>query len=216
MKKFCAALCLIPLLLTGCTTPGQEQPGSSQASQTTSSPPDTAPCQLTEKEQADLREYALSFADFFDTPFDSVQELDYQEIGLNTLFWIAADPNNAGFETDEHGYSYIPKLLLQDFVREHFGIEEYEYPVSNNPNSLPQYDKERDAYLFTPARDGPRAATAILKERQEGRTITYTIQLDYPHMETGELLKTVVMDYTFALTITAEGYTLCILSATEQ
>lgn len=72
------------------------------------------------------------------------------------------------------------------------------------------------AYLFTPARYGPRAATAILKERQEGRTITYTIQLDFPHMETGELLKTVVMDYTFALTITAEGYTLCILSATEQ
>ena len=127
MKKFCAALCLIPLLLAGCTnlsTPGQEQPGSSQASQTTSSPPDTTPCQLTEKEQADLREYALSFADFFDTPFDSVQELDYQEIGLNALFWIAADPTNAGFETDEHGYSYIPKLLLQYFVREHFVIVE--------------------------------------------------------------------------------------------
>ena len=55
MKKLCAALCLISLLLAGCTAPGQEQPSSSQVQDGGN---DTSTLTLDEAEKTALLESA--------------------------------------------------------------------------------------------------------------------------------------------------------------
>lgn len=97
---------------------------------------------------------------------------------------------------------------MQSYVWEHFGIENYEYPISDNPNILPQYNSDKDAYLFSPAREGPQSKVSILNETLVDQTIIYTMKFETPNFETGEIMKTWNMEYTFQPTSTAGGYVL--------
>ena len=80
------------------------------------------PFELTEADLEEMREYARSFAEFFDTPFASPDELDYEEIGRNSLYWIIVDFGYDSFEKTDNGYPLVPKQLLQSYVWEHFGF----------------------------------------------------------------------------------------------
>lgn len=106
------------------------------------------PFELTEADLEEMREYARSFAEFFDTPFASPDELDYEEIGRNSLYWIIVDFGYDSFEKADNGYPLVPKQLLQSYVWEHFGMDDYEFPVSENPNILPQYKAGKGCILL--------------------------------------------------------------------
>ena len=197
------------LLLTSCTNTAS----SIQDLDLSKSEPSKA--ELSEQDLENMQKDAISFAEFFDTPFSSTDELDYQMIGHNSLYQIAAGENNSNFETDSSGYPYIPKKLLQSYVQEHFGIENYEYPVSDDPNILPQYNPKKDAYLFGAAREGSRSIVSVLDETVIDKTVIYSMKFETPNIETGEIMETRNIEYEFEIISTAEGYVLKAKSAQE-
>ena len=230
-----AALLAAALLLSGCN--GQRQPPlrSSSPSSEASAPGEeaslageetpegtegaTAPSDpslsLSEEERAALRESALVFAQWFASPFSAPEELDQEQVGRYALFHLATGPMADQFETDESGFPYIPKALVQSYVQDHFAITNYQYPLREDPRYviLPQYDAERDAYRFSAAQDGPSVQATIVGEEIDGDGAVYTIRLDTPHMETGQVLETVTLDYAFALLPKEEGIVLQARSA---
>ena len=171
------------------------------------------PFELTEADLEEMREYARSFAEFFDTPFASPDELDYEEIGRNSLYWIIVDFGYDSFEKADNGYPLVPKQLLQSYVWEHFGMDDYEFPVSENPNILPQQNAEKDAYCFYEGRGGPEAKVSVVEESILDRTVTYIMQLEYQDFETGATTKTIQMSYTFSIISANTGYSLQAVSA---
>ncbi len=218
MKTKFLIVLLIAVCLCLCACSGRDASGGSSGSRETeqaSDPSEKVTAELSEADMASMREYAISFAEFFDTPFSSVDDLDYEMIGYNSLYWISTDESYCDFETDNRGYPYIPKELLKSYVWEHFGIENYEYPVSDNPNILPQYNPDNDAYLFSSARGGPRSEVSILDEMIIDQAIVYTMKFETPNFETGEIMETRNMEYTFQAVPTAAGYILKIKSAVE-
>ena len=174
------------------------------------------PFELTEADLEEMREYARSFAEFFDTPFASPDELDYEEIGRNSLYWIIVDFGYDSFEKADNGYPLVPKQLLQSYVWEHFGMDDYEFPVSENPNILPQYNAEKDAYCFYEGRGGPEAKVSVVEESILDRTVTYIVQLEYQDFETGATTKTIQMSYTFSIISANTGYSLQAVSASLE
>ena len=230
-----AALLAAALLLSGCN--GQRQPPlrSSSPSSEASAPGEeaslageetpegtegaTAPSDpslsLSEEERTALRESALVFAQWFASPFSAPEELDQEQVGRYALFHLATGPMADQFETDESGFPYIPKVLVQSYVQDHFAIADYQYPLREDPRYviLPQYDAERDAYRFSAAQDGPSVQATIVGEEIDGDGAVYTIRLDTPHMETGQVLETVTLDYAFALLPKEEGIVLQARSA---
>ena len=233
-----AALLAAALLLSGCA--GQRQPPqrssspSSEASapgeeaslageetpdqaEGTSIPPEQEgpSFSLSEEERAALRESALVFAQWFASPFSAPEELDQEQVGRYALFHLATGPMADQFETDESGFPYIPKALVQSYVQDHFAIADYQYPLREDPRYviLPQYDAERDAYRFSAAQDGPSVQATLVGEEIDGDEVVYTIRLDTPHMETGQVLETVTLDYAFALLPKEEGIVLQARSA---
>ena len=230
-----AALLAAALLLSGCN--GQRQPPqrSSSPSSEASAPGEeaslageetpegtegaTAPSDpslsLSEEERAALRESALVFAQWFASPFSAPEELDQEQVGRYALFHLATGPMADQFETDESGFPYIPKALVQSYVQDHFAIADYQYPIREDPRYviLPQYDAERDAYRFSAAQDGPSVQATIVEEEIDGDGAVYTIRLDTPHMETGQVLETATLDYAFALLPKEEGIVLQARSA---
>ena len=89
MKKFCAALCLIPLLLAGCanlSTPEQEQPGSSQVQ---NSGNDTSTLPLDEAEKTVLLESAEMLT----------EAITFSTVGFSTELDPAA--NQLAYPSDE-------------------------------------------------------------------------------------------------------------------
>ena len=100
-------------------------------------------------------------------------------------------------------------------MQDHFAIADYQYPLREDPRYviLPQYDAERDAYRFSAAQDGPSVQATIVGEEIDGDGAVYTIRLDTPHMETGQVLETVTLDYAFALLPKEEGIVLQARSA---
>ena len=230
-----AALLAAALLLSGCN--GQRQPPlrSSSPSSEASAPGEeaslageetpegtegaTAPSDpslsLSEEERTALRESALVFAQWFASPFSAPEELDQEQVGRYALFHLATGPMADQFETDESGFPYIPKALVQSYVQDHFAIADYQYPLREDPRYviLPQYDAERDAYRFSAAQDGPSVQATIVGEEIDGDGVVYTIRLDTPHMETGQVLETVTLDYAFALLPKEEGIVLQARSA---
>lgn len=169
--------------------------------------------ELTEEDLTNMRKYAIYFAEFFNTPFSSTDELDYQMVGFNSLFWIATSEGYNDFETDDGGYPYIPKSLLQTFVWEHFGIDDYEYPVSDNFNILPQYNSDKDAYLVGTAMGGSKSIVSILNETISGRNVTYIMKYETPNIETGEIMETYNIKYNFQIIPTTNGCVLRAISA---
>ena len=141
-KRVLATMLLLGILLSGCSVDRDSSSSLDEfeISQSSSTGESVVAERLSKEELMKLREYAISFSELFNDPFSSVDELDYQMIGINSLYWIATTENHGDFETNDAGYPYIPKSLLQSFVREHFGLDDYEYPVSDNPNILPQYN----------------------------------------------------------------------------
>ena len=230
-----AALLAAALLLSGCN--GQRQPPqrSSSPSSEASAPGEeaslageetpegtegaTAPSDpslsLSEEERTALRESALVFAQWFASPFSAPEELDQEQVGRYALFHLATGPMADQFETDESGFPYIPKVLVQSYVQDHFAIADYQYPLREDPRYviLPQYDAERDAYRFSAAQDGPSVQATIVGEEIDGDEVVYTIRLDTPHMETGQVLETATLDYAFALLPKEEGIVLQARSA---
>ena len=230
-----AALLAAALLLSGCN--GQRQPPqrSSSPSSEASAPGEeaslageetpegtegaTAPSDpslsLSEEERTALRESALVFAQWFASPFSAPEELDQEQVGRYALFHLATGPMADQFETDESGFPYIPKALVQSYVQDHFAITNYQYPLREDPRYviLPQYDAERDAYRFSAAQDGPSVQATLVGEEIDGDGAVYTIRLDTPHMETGQVLETVTLDYAFALLPKEEGIVLQARSA---
>lgn len=174
------------------------------------------PFALTKADLDGMREYAGSFAEFFDAPFASPDELDYEEIGRNSLYWIIVDFGYDYFEKADNGYPLVPKQLLQSYVWEHFGMDDYEFPVSKNPNILPQYNAEKDAYCFYEGRSGPEAKVSVIGESILDRTATYIMQLEYRDFETGATTKTIQMCYTFSIISTNTGYSLQAVSASLE
>ena len=230
-----AALLAAALLLSGCN--GQRQPPqrSSSPSSEASAPGEeaslageetpegtegaTAPSDpslsLSEEERAALRESALVFAQWFASPFSAPEELDQEQVGRYALFHLTTGPMADQFETDESGFPYIPKVLVQSYVQDHFAIADYQYPLREDPRYviLPQYDAERDAYRFSAAQDGPSVQATLVGEEIDGDGAVYTIRLDTPHMETGQVLETATLDYAFALLPKEEGIVLQARSA---
>lgn len=163
---------------------------------------------LVQKNTDNMRTYAKLFASVYAFPFSSVNELDYGKIGYNSLFFIVGKFGEAYFETNENGYFYIPKNILQAYVQEHFGIENYEYPVSEIPNILPQYSKEKDAYLFADARGGLNANISVVEENISDETATYVIRFEYKNIENNEIMKVVEIKYIFKIVHTKNGFVL--------
>ncbi len=208
-KLFLGAVIIACLCLSACSRQGGYS-GSHSA------PASEEPSvELTEEDLTSLQEYAVSFAEYFDEPFSSVDELSYQAIGHNSLYWLVVGEGYESFETNDAGFPYIPKPLLQSYVLDHFGIENYEYPVSENPNIWPRYDPDKDAYLFSEARGGPRYGVSVLSETVAGETITYTMEFEISDFETGEIIGTQKMEYRFQIIPAAGGYVLRALSAAQ-
>lgn len=195
--------------LAGEETPDQAEGASTSLEQEDPSLP------LSEEERTALRESALVFAQWFASPFSAPEELDQEQVGRYALFHLATGPMADQFETDESGFPYIPKVLVQSYVQDHFAIADYQYPLREDPRYviLPQYDAERDAYRFSAAQDGPSVQATLVGEEIDGDGAVYTIRLDTPHMETGQVLETVTLDYTFALLPKEEGIVLQARSA---
>lgn len=202
------------LLLTSCSD--RQISSSSQQEIQQSDIVEQSKAELSESDLSSLRNYAVTFAGFYGTPFSSTAELDYESIGRNSLFLIATGENIENFETDSYGYPYVEKELLQEYVSEHFGIENYEYPVSDNPNILPQYDESKNAYLTGIAGDGPRSKITIQNEIVSDENITYTIKFETPNIETGEIMETRNLEYKFDIIPKDDGYVLKAISAAEQ
>lgn len=202
------------LLLTSCSD--RQISSSSQQEIQQSDIVEQSKAELSESDLSSLRNYAVTFAGFYGTPFSSTAELDYESIGRNSLLLIATGENSENFETDSYGYPYVEKELLQEYVSEHFGIENYEYPVSDNPNILPQYDENKNAYLTGTAGDGPRSKITIQNEIVSDENITYTIKFETPNIDTGEIMETRNVEYKFDIVSKDDGYVLKAISAAEQ
>ena len=213
-KRVLATMLLLGILLSGCSVDRDSSSSldESEISQSSSTGESVVAERLSKEELMKLREYAISFAELFNNPFSSVDELDYQMIGINSLYWIATTENHGDFETNDAGYPYIPKSLLQSFVWEHFGIDDYECPVSDNPNILPQYDSNKKAYLFGAAREGSTVIVSVLDESISGQNLTYTMKFETPNIETGEIMETQNVEYKFQIISTADG---CVLRASS-
>ena len=216
-KQILATTLLLGILLGGCSVDrnGSSSSDESEISQSSSAVESSEAERLSEEELMKLREYAISFSELFNDPFSSVDELDYQMIGINSLYWIATTENHGDFETNDAGYPYIPKSLLQSFVWEHFGIDDYEYPVSDNPNILPLYDSNKKAYLFGAAREGSTVIVSVLDESISGQNVTYTMKIETPNIETGEIMETQNVEYKFQIISTADGCVLRAISAVK-
>lgn len=215
MKKQIIILTLtFCLLLTSCSD--RQISSSNQQENQQSDVVEQSKAELSESDLSSLRSYAVTFAGFYDIPFSSTAEIDYEIIGRNSLFLIATGENSKNFETDSCGYPYVEKELLQEYVSEHFGIENYEYPVSDNPNILPQYDENKNAYLTGTAGDGPRSKITIQNEIVSDENITYTIKFETPNIETGEIMETRNVEYKFDIISKNDGYVLKAISAAEQ
>ena len=216
-KRVLATMLLLGILLSGCSVDRDSSSSldESEISQSSSTGESVVAERLSKEELMKLREYAISFSELFNNPFSSVDELDYQMIGINSLYWIATSENHSDFETNDAGYPYIPKSLLQSFVWEHFGIDDYECPVSDNPNILPQYDSNKKAYLFGAAREGSTVIVSILDETISGQNVTYTMKFETPNIETGEIMETQNMEYKFQIISTTDGYVLRAISAVK-
>lgn len=216
-KRVLATMLLLGILLSGCSVDRDSSSSldESEISQSSSTGESVVAERLSKEELMKLREYAISFSELFNNPFSSVDELDYQMIGINSLYWIATTENHGDFETNDAGYPYIPKSLLQSFVWEHFGIDDYECPVSDNPNILPQYDSNKKAYLFGAAREGSTVIVSILDETISGQNVTYTMKFETPNIETREIMETQNMEYKFQIISTTDGYVLRAISAVK-
>ena len=216
-KRVLATMLLLGILLSGCSVDRDSSSSldESEISQSSSTGESVVAERLSKEELMKLREYAISFAELFNNPFSSVDELDYQMIGINSLYWIATTENHGDFETNDAGYPYIPKSLLQSFVWEHFGIDDYECPVSDNPNILPQYDSNKKAYLFGAAREGSMVIVSVLDESISGQNLTYTMKIETPNIETGEIMEAQNVEYKFQIISTADGCVLRAISAVK-
>lgn len=206
-KRLLAGVLALGLLLGGCSA----DRGSSSSSEGT-----FQGLEFSEQAQEKMRAQALLFVESYPFSFNSVDELDYREIGFNSLFWIAASADIYQLRMDDDGYFCIPKSTLQDFVWEHFGIKNYEYPISDNANYLPRYNPDQNTYLFYPARDGTNMEISIEKEEYQNLWVIYTLKLDFLNIETNEVMRTETIDYKFEIVPTDSGYTLRILSATNK
>ena len=216
-KRVLATMLLLGILLSGCSVDRDSSSSldESEISQSSSTGESVVAERLSKEELMKLREYAISFAELFNDPFSSVDELDYQMIGINSLYWIATSENHGDFETNDAGYPYIPKSLLQSFVWEHFGIDDYECPVSDNPNILPQYDSNKKAYLFGAARGGSTVIVSVLDESISGQNLTYTMKIETPNIETGKIMEAQNVEYKFQIISTADGCVLRAISAVK-
>ena len=216
-KRVLATMLLLGILLSGCSVDRDSSSSldESEISQSSSTGESVVAERLSKEELMKLREYAISFSELFNNPFSSVDELDYQMIGINSLYWIATTENHGDFETNDAGYPYIPKSLLQSFVWEHFGIDDYECPVSDNPNILPQYDSNKKAYLFGAAREGSMVIVSVLDESISGQNLTYTMKIETPNIETGEIMEAQNVEYKFQIISTADGCVLRAISAVK-
>ena len=172
-----------------------------------------AAIELSPQERDDLLVYAEAFARAFPDAFASPTDLDYAAVGDNSLCFIIDDLGYDSFECDGVGYPYVPRALLQEYVLTHFGIENYEYTVSENPNVLPQYEPEKDAYLFYDGRDGIYADITVTGEEISGDSASYTVHFEYLDYEPRKVRKTVNMLYDFLLLQTVDGYALQARSA---
>ena len=167
---------------------------------------------LTGEDLERMREYALEFAGFYTEPFASVEELDREDIGRNSLFQLCVYHEDE-FETDEGGYLFVPRQRLASYVWEHYGIEDYEYPLSEDPRMLPSYNEEKDAYLFIAAGEGFWGDISIVDETVEGQTAAYVIRLETWNVETSQVMESRELTYTFRILSAEEGYALQIVSA---
>ena len=216
-KQILVTTLLLGILLSGCSVDRDSSSSleESEISQSSSTGESVVAERLSKEELMKLREYAISFSELFNNPFSSVDELDYQMIGINSLYWIATSENHSDFETNDAGYPYIPKSLLQSFVWEHFGIDDYECPVSDNPNILPQYDSNKKAYLFGAAREGSTVIVSVLDESISGQNLTYTMKIETPNIETGKIMEAQNVEYKFQIISTADGCVLRAISAVK-
>ena len=167
---------------------------------------------LTGEDLERMREYALEFAGVYTESFASVEELDREAIGRNSLFQLCAYHEDE-FETDERGYLFVPRQRLVSYVWEHYGIEDYEYPLSDDPRMLPSYNEEKDAYLFIAAGEGFWGDLSIVDETVEGQTAAYGIRLDKWNVETGQVMESRELTYTFRLVEGKDGTVLQAVSA---
>ena len=167
---------------------------------------------LTGEDLERMRECALEFAGFYTEPFASVEELDREAIGRNSLFQLCAYHEDE-FETDERGYLFVPRQRLVSYVWEHYGIEDYEYPLSDDPRMLPSYNEEKDAYLFIAAGEGFWGDLSIVDETVEGQTAAYGIRLDKWNVETSQVMESRELTYTFRIVEGKDGTILQAVSA---
>ena len=144
--------------------------------------------------------YVAGFAAFFDAPFSSPSQLEPGKVARYALGQLAADGGDR-FETDSRGHPYVPRKLLETYVQEHFGIDGDACPVSC---ALPAYDADRDAYLCGRLQEGPKASVSVVGKEMEGRTASYTVRLEYPDPEIGEVSGIAELAYTFQV-LPAEG-----------
>ena len=102
MKKLCAALCLISLLLAGCTAPGQEQPGSSQVQDGGN---DTSTLTLDEAEKTALLESAEMLT----------EAITFSTIGFSTELDPATNQLVYPSDEDPHAADQFVYLLSGDY-----------------------------------------------------------------------------------------------------
>lgn len=206
-KRLLTGFLAMCLLLGGCSADRRSSALSEEKAQD---------FEFAEQDLEKMRTQALLFVESYPFSFNSVDELDYQGIGFNSLFWIVTSADMNQLRMDDNGYFYIPKSTLQDFVWEHFGIENYEYPISNNINYLPRYNSDQNAYIFYPDRDGANVETSIEDEEYQKLCVIYTLKMDFLNIETNEVMRTETIDYKFEIVPTDHGYTLRILSASNK
>ncbi len=169
----------------------------------------------TDEQFEKLRSYACTFAQVFDSPFSDADELDPEKIGEASLNWISSGAGADNFERDSDGNLYIPKIILQAYVLNQFGIADYELPLSSQTNDLPMYDEDSDSYLFGGTNVEPQVNVEVLQEQYEDGQIKYTMELDFPDKETGETQGSEKIVYTFEIVGKENELLLRIVSAEE-
>ena len=203
MKRIVKTVSFILLLcfaFAGCSSISSE--GDS------SSPSQTVYSSLTQEQQQELDEYAISFAETFDVPFDSTDVLDQELIGQFSFWKIYGE---AG-ETNAEGICPIPKEKLRAYIQTHFGISEYGYP-----GALPEYDTQTQSYLFYPLGEGSLVTASIAQVEDVGEDmVCYTMEMSKESMspnENPEESKAWTSTYRFRLLEVADSYILQAISA---
>lgn len=102
--------------------------------------------ELSETELTKLKQYVEIFAQSFDSPFRSTDDLDQNSIGWFAFWRIYEDQ---GIDTNSEGFCIISEADFKAYILTRFGIDNYEYT-----DLTPVYDSEKKEYQFYPLGEG--------------------------------------------------------------